>query len=99
MRYHAASGMLLAVVVFATGASSQGPVDPAQFDSAFLKLAVHDAGGDAATVEFITAYVDRATGRYKIRVDAFSLSRPVPRGEGRVEDHVRADQMEIGVCM
>ena len=45
-------------------------IAPAELDRGFRALHAYAAGGDPAILEFITAYVDQATGRYKIRVDA-----------------------------
>ena len=52
------------------GAAAQEEIGPAELDRGFAALYDYDTGGDRATLDFITAYVDRATGRYKIRVDA-----------------------------
>ncbi len=70
MRRLATRAVLVIAAIAAVNAFGQDPSDPAELDSAFADLLEYDTGGDSATLEFITAYVDRATARYKIRVDA-----------------------------
>ncbi len=70
MRRLATRVVLVVAAIVALDAFGQDPADPAELDRAFAKLLEYDSGSDTATLEFITAYVDRATARYKIRVDA-----------------------------
>ena len=70
MCHRATGAVLLVAAIFALNAFGQDPVDSAELDRAFADLLEYDSGGDTSTLEFITAYVDRATARYKIRVDA-----------------------------
>lgn len=60
----------LCLLAFAAVADAQDAVDPGELDRSFAELLAYDSGGDGGVLDYITAYVDRATGRYKIRVDA-----------------------------
>ncbi len=70
MRCLAVGALTIAATIFAVSSTGQDLVDPAELDRAFAALAEYDVGGDQDTIDYVTAYVDRATGRYKIRVDA-----------------------------
>ena len=70
MRGLAAGALTIAATIFVVDSSAQDLPVPAELDRAFASLLKYDTGGDQDTLDFITAYVDRATGRYKIRVDA-----------------------------
>ncbi|MDK1021180.1 MAG: HEAT repeat domain-containing protein [Candidatus Hydrogenedentes bacterium] len=70
MRGLAAGALTILATIFAVDSSAQDPPDSAELDRAFADLAEYDTGGDQDTIDFVRAYVDRATARYKIRVDA-----------------------------
>ena len=61
---------MVCLVLLSEAVFAQDEVDPAELDQAFATLLHYDSGDDGRVLNFITAYVDRATGRYKIRVDA-----------------------------
>ena len=68
-RFFSILSVMIAVLMAAT-AQGQTTYDPPALDRAFEAVIGYEAGDGTATLEFVRQYVDRATGRYKIRVDA-----------------------------
>lgn len=71
MRYCFSIAVLASAILVAFGSIAQTEeAGPAKLDRDFKALLNYQAGGDVSTLEEVKAYVDEATKRYRIRVDA-----------------------------